>query len=181
MARPLLSAIARSLPSETQFENRLRDLSLRDRDAVLTHFGRSLPEFGLVIALPDAEKMGRALARSHGAQVVLAQPSNAGPLDGSVGGTAQRWSLPAPAAQTGELHTAVIVTRHLQCGLPELLVALLAARRGWSVRAVAAVVERSNFQGRTRLELQGIAVHAALQIADTPRGLELERRFPHPE
>lgn len=177
MARPLLSAIARSLPSETQFENRLRDLSLRDRDAVLTHFGRSLPEFGLVIALPDAEKMGRALARSHGAQVVLAQPSGTGPLNGP----AQRWSLPAPAAQTGELHTAVIVTRHLQCGLPELLVALLAARRGWNVRAVAAVVERSNFQGRTRLELQGIAVHAALQIADTPRGLELERRFPHPE
>lgn len=186
MAKTLLAAIAKVLPSETQFEDRLRDLSLRDRDAVLDHFNLILPDFDVVIALPDAEKMARALARLRGTPVVLAQPEvtalagldPAAPANRGSDEHTNHWSLPTPAPLPEDLQTAVVVTRHLQCGLPELLIALLAAKRGWTVRAVAAVVERSNFQGRTRLELQGMAVHAALQIADTPRGLELERRFP---
>ncbi|QLG11374.1 hypothetical protein HLB42_11720 [Deinococcus sp. D7000] len=192
MAQTLLAVITKALPSETQFEDRLRDLSLRDRTAVLEHFDRLMPDFDVVIALPDAERMARGLARLRGTPVVLAQP------DGTADPTVARdhsghkdvempdehpnhWSLPTPDPLPEDLHTAVILTQQLQDGLPELLIALLAAKRGWSVGAVAAVVERSNFRGRTRLELQGMAVHAALQLADTPRGLELERRFPSPE
>lgn len=179
MARPLLAVITKTLPSETQFEDCLRDLSLRDRTAVLEHFDRLLPEFGVVIAVPDTERMARGLARLRGTPVVLARPD--GPTADAPDEQPNRWSLPTPDPLPEDLQTAVMLTRQLQDGLPELLIALLAARRGWTVGAVAAVVERSNFRGRTRLELQGMAVHAALQLADTPRGLELERRFPNPD
>ncbi|MFK7602262.1 hypothetical protein ACI3L1_08635 [Deinococcus sp. SM5_A1] len=192
MARPLLAVLTRALPSETLFEDRLSDLSLRDRTAVLDHLDLLMPDFDLVIALPDAEKMARGLARMRGTPIIVAQP------DGTLSAETEHkqfngesadlpdeevnhWSLPTPDPLPGDIRTAVILTRQLQDGLPELLVALLAAKRGWTVRAVAAVVERTNFRGRTRLELQGMAVHAALQIADTPRGLEPERRFPNPE
>ncbi|CAM3630849.1 hypothetical protein [Deinococcus frigens] len=192
MAHPLLAVITRALPSETQFENRLRDLSLGDRAAVLDHFDLLLPDFDVVIALPDAEKMARGLARLRGTPVVLAQPYGTAPPDarqnrpdGQVlnlpDANSNHWSLPTPDPLPEDLQTAVLLTRQLQDGLPELLVALLAAKRGWTVGTVATVVERTNFRGRTRLELQAMTVHAALQIADTPRGLELERRFPHPE
>lgn len=192
MARPLLAVITRALPSETLFEDRLSDLSLRDRTAVLDHFDLLMPGFDVVITLPDAEKVARGLARMRGTPVVVAQPNgsvspeteheqpsaeNAEVPDEEV----NHWSLPTPDPLPEDVRTAVILTRQLQDGLPELLVTLLAAKRGWTVCAVAAVVERTNFRGRTRLELQGMAVHAALQIADTPRGLELEKRFPHPE
>ncbi|CAM4083541.1 hypothetical protein [Deinococcus marmoris] len=192
MARPLLAVITRALPSETLFEDRLSDLSLRDRAAVLDHLDLLMPGFDVVIALPDAEKMARGLARMRGTPVVVAQPDGtASPETEDEHPNAEsaelpdeevnHWSLPTPDPLPEDIRTAVILTRQLQDGLPELLVALLAAKRGWTVRAVAAVVERTNFRGRTRLELQGMAVHAALQIADTPRGLELERRFPNPE
>jgi hypothetical protein len=192
MAQSLLAVITRALPSETQFEDRLRDLSLRDRTAVLDHFDLTLPGFDVVITLPDAEWMARVLGRMRGTPVVVAQPDTTMLPVGrqrpsseqgaeAPGEQPNHWSLPTPESLPEDLQTAVILTRQLQDGLPELLVALLAARRGWTVDAVAAVVERSNFRGRTRLELQGMAVQAALQIADTPRGLEVERRFPHPE
>ncbi len=192
MAQSLLAVITRALPSETQFEDRLRDLSLGDRTAVLDHFDLTLLDFDVVIALPDAERLARVLGRMRGTPVVVAQPdttvlAEAMPAPSGEPGAEiadeqpNHWSLPTPEPLPEDLQTAVILTRQLQDGLPELLVALLAAKRGWSVGAVAAVVERTNFRGRTRLELQGMAVQAALQIADTPRGLEVERRFPHPE
>ncbi|OLV17438.1 hypothetical protein BOO71_0008812 [Deinococcus marmoris] len=180
------------MPSETLFEDRLSDLSLRDRAAVLDHLDLLVPDFDVVIALPDAEKMARGLARMRGTPVVMAQPNGTAPSEAGPQTSSQEaadlpdeatnhWSLPTPDPLPEDIQTAVILTRQLQDGLPELLVALLAAKRGWTVRAVVAVVERTNFRGRTRLELQGMAVHAVLQIADTPRGLELERRFPNPE
>ena len=192
MAQSLLAVITRALPSETQFEDRLRDLSLRDRTAVLDHFNLTLPYFDVVIALPEAERMARVLGRMRGTPVVVALPDPTTLEEGSPGPSGEQgaeapdeqpnhWSLPTPDPLPEDLQTAVILTRQLQDGLPELLIALLAAKRGWTVSAVAAVVERTNFKGRTRLELQGMAVQTALQIADTPRGLEVERRFPHPE
>ncbi|MDV6373437.1 hypothetical protein [Deinococcus arenicola] len=181
--RPL-AALTQAYPSETHLENRLRDLTARDRAAAVDHFSLVLPEFDVLIALPDAETIGSGLAHLRGTPTVLAPPEVSGVAEACAPehlpvNTPDRWTFTRPGALPTNIRTAVIVSQHLKGGLPELLTALLAARQGWTVQAVAVVVERTNNRGRTRLELQGMTVRAALQLADTPRGLELERRIPH--
>ncbi|GGL99986.1 hypothetical protein [Deinococcus aerophilus] len=168
MPSPLLAAVSRLLPSEDRVLTWLRDPRPRERQEVTEQFSVVLREFDVVIGLPDAQPVAHALSRLRGTPMVVAAHNT----------RTGHWTLPP---LQGELRSAVIVTHQLRSGLPELEVALLAAAHGCAVHSVAATLERTNDQGRSRLELQDIVVYAAVQLADTPEGLALERRFPQPD
>lgn len=158
MAPTFRETVAAALPSEDHLHARLAALSRRDWENLAFWFAAILPEVDAVLALPDAVPLATALARARGIPVL----------------NALTWRQ-EEARGSGE---AVLVTRHLTDGLPELEALLRAERRGLRVLTVAAAVERSNALGRTRLELQQVPVRAAVRLADTPAGLTFERRTP---
>ncbi|GHF56818.1 orotate phosphoribosyltransferase [Deinococcus metalli] len=148
--------------------SRLHNLSEKDVQSVVDEFVVGLPEFDAVIGLPGAEALARALAALRGTPAVLVHRD---PESGW-------WTFGAePAERTQQ---AVIVTEHFTDGLPELEVVVHASKLGYLVQWVACAVERTNEPGRSRLELQGLHILPAVQLADTPRGLVMERRFPQP-
>jgi len=156
-------SVAATLPSETQLRERLAALPDRDWEALAAVFAAALPDLDALIAPPGPGRLAQALARLRGIPLLdlMAPP---GP-DGE---------------QTGlEIGLEVaLVTDHLGDGIEELTALLRAERRGLRVRGVAAAIARSGARGRTRLELQALRVHAAVQLADTPGGLAFERRTP---
>lgn len=154
------------LPSEEALVSRLRALRPEDHRSIVEHLGLSLGEFDVVIAMPQALDLAAHLARSRGTEVVTAER----------GEESGQWTLLPGAPES--VQRAVLLTDHFQDGLGELEVVLQAAKQGYLVDAVACAVERTNDRGRSRLELQGLQVRAVAQVADTPRGLVLERRIP---
>lgn len=153
-------AIAATLPSEQRLRSWLTELPERDWAALAGLFAAGLPELDGVIAPPDLAGLAKALARARGIGVL------------------DLTAAPAPLPAGWIAGEVALVTDHLTDGLPELTALLRAERRGLQVRAVVAAVERTGSRGRTRLELQGLRVQAAVQLADTPRGLAFERRTP---
>lgn len=152
-------SVAASLPSETRLRERLAALPERDWEALAALFAAALPELDAVIAPPGSAGLAGALARLRGVPLLdLSAPPQ--PDSGAPG------------------QEVVLVTDHLGDGVAELTTLLRAERRGLRVRVVAAAIDRSGARGRTRLELQDLRVHAAVQLADTPAGLAFERRTP---
>ncbi len=180
------------LPDEEKLLSRLHTLNGRDRQGLAEYFGITLPEFDLMVAMPHTEPLAEDLAKLRGLSLVVAQHNE----------QTDTWHLPfAPQkderedqpeinefstssdirnAAKGDVRSVVIITDQLNTGISELKIALLAGIRGWRVLTIAAIVERTNTTGRARVELQGINIRTAVQIADTPRGLVMERRFPQP-
>ena len=166
MASSFRSMVSSLLSSEERLLSRLRELSEKDLQSIVDYFSVSLREFDVVIGLPGAPELAQALALLRGTPLILATRDE----------DSGWWVMDADAAEATQ--TAVIVTDHFTDGLPELEIVVQASKLGYLVEAVACAIERTNDRGRSRLELQGLAVGAAVQIADTPRGLVMERRFP---
>lgn len=155
--------IATTLPSEERLRARLAQMSAGEWDNLAQVFAAALPELDAVLALPGAAELAQSLARARGVT----------PLDAALPGEVDTWLPLIPPS--GEV---VLVTDHLQGGGPELEAVALATGHGLRVLAVAAAVERTSAGARSRLELQGVRVYTALQLADTPNGLVFERRAP---
>ncbi|UQN10138.1 hypothetical protein [Deinococcus sp. QL22] len=163
------NVIAAALPSETTLGARLATLDARDWARVADRFSAVLPEFGAVIALPRATHLASLLSEARGVPTLHATP------DAHNGHWALRGLDPTI---TGE---AILVTEQLAEGIAELEVLLLAASQRLNVIAVVSGVERTPAGGRSRLELQEVAVWSAVQLAQTPAGWVLERRRPPAE
>lgn len=166
MASSFRSVVSSLLPSEERLLSRLRELSENDLQSIVDYFSVSMREFDVVIGLPGARELAQALAELRGTPLILATRDE----------ESGWWVMDADAAELTQ--TAVIVTDHFTDGLPELEIVVQASKLGYLVEAVACAIERTNDRGRSRLELQGLEVGAAVQIADTPTGLVMERRFP---
>lgn len=146
--------------------SRLQNLNEKDIQSISDEFVVGLPEIDAVIGLPGAEGLAQALATLRGLPLIMAHREE----------TSGWWSFDTePAERTQQ---AVIVTEHFTDGLPELEVVVQASKLGYLVEWVACAIERTNEPGRSRLELQGLQILPAVQLADTPRGLVMERRFP---
>lgn len=155
--------IAATLPSEERLLARLAQMSPQEWADLAQVFAAALPELDAVLSLPGGAHLAASLARARGVML----------LDAALPGEVDSWLPLIPPS--GEV---VLVTEHLQGGGPELEAVALATSHGLRVVAVAAAVERTSAGARGRLELQGVRVYTALQLADTPRGLVFERRAP---
>ncbi len=146
--------------------SRLQNLNEKDIQSVADEFALGLPEIDAVIGLPGAEGLARALAKLRGLPLIVVHREE----------ESGWWAFDAePAERTQQ---AAIVTEHFTDGLPELEVVVQASKLGYLVQWVACAIERTNEPGRSRLELQGLQILPVVQLADTPRGLVMERRFP---
>lgn len=167
----LLSAEAlQALPPGKRLEDHLSHLDRAAWQELAEKLNLLLPECGLLIGLPGSAALLGEVAALRGIPGIQAL------LDETTG----HWTLPqraGPEFAVGE--SAVILTTELGNGERELEVLLVAARRGLKVPVVAAAVEHTNAAGRARIELQGVTLHAAVKVADTPQGPRLERRIPH--
>ncbi|MFC3833160.1 MULTISPECIES: hypothetical protein [Deinococcus] len=168
MAPSFRSVVSSLLPSEERLMSRLQNLSEKDVLSIVDEFVVGLPEFDAVIGLPGAEDLARSLASLRGVPAVLVTRDT----------ESGWWSF--DTEPTERTQHAVIVTEHFTDGLPELEAVVQASKLGYLVQWVACAVERTNEPGRSRLELQGLTILPAVQLADTPRGLVMERRFPQP-
>lgn len=72
----------------------------------------------------------------------------------------------------------VLASDVLHHGLRVMETVLLLRSAGIEVLGLACLLEFSSQSGRTRAELIGVPVRAALKLAGTPRGLIVERRTP---
>ncbi|UQN04885.1 hypothetical protein [Deinococcus sp. QL22] len=160
------NVIAAALRSEDTLAARLARLELQDWAGVADRFSALLPEFAAVIALPSAAHLASLLSEARGVPTLNATP------DAQSG----HWTLlNLDPDVTGD---AILVTEQLAEGITELEVLLLAVSRQLNVIAVVTGVERTPAGGRSRLELQGVTVWSAVQLAQTPNGWVLERRLP---
>ncbi|MFD2609265.1 hypothetical protein ACFSR9_07415 [Deinococcus taklimakanensis] len=163
------ATIASLMLYEERLNLRLASLTLKDVRELADWASRALPEVDGLICLPHASALGTALGQLRGLPVVTAEfNTETGML-----------TLPPEDRRDRFLGRDLgLVTTHLQGGLPELELCLRSVLPDLRVTQVITAVERTNAGGRARLELQGVQVHAALLLADTPRGLVFERRFP---
>lgn len=168
MSASFRAVVASLLPSEERVLARLHDLKDAERSGVVDYFGVALQEFDVVIGMPSVTGLAELLAERRGVPLIHAFQ------DGERG----RWTLDTDAAEA--MQTAVIVADHFTDGLPELEVVVQASRLGYLVETVACAIERTSDLGRSRLELNGLNIRAAVQVAHSPKGLVLERRFPQP-
>lgn len=125
-------------------------------------FAARLPEFDAVVAMPGARVMAEQVARMRGVPLLEILDTAGGP------------QLP-PSDLRGD---ALLLTTHLKTGEAEAAVAAQAAARGLQVTVLGTAVERTSQGGRNRLTPGGVTVRAAMQVADTPDGLNIERRTP---
>ena len=159
------------------FRNALLSLLPASEDVLLRHlstlqdsdwtplaelFAARLPEFDAVIAMPDAHSMAQQVAHMRGVPLLDVQASESGIQlqTGGVGGE------------------ALLLTAHLKAGDAEAEATAQAKAQGLQVTVVGAAVERTSLGGRNRLTPHGVTVRAAMQVADTPDGLNIERRAP---
>lgn len=169
MPQSFRAVVTNLLPSEERLLAHLDNLSDAELTGLAEFFSLTLPEVDAVIALPGAAFLAHAFANLRGLPVIMAQPH----------GESGRLALDTdPATET---QSALIMSMHFSSGLPELEAVVQASRLGFLVSTVACALERTSLMGRSRLELQGIQVKSAVLVADTPRGLSLERRVPQPD
>ncbi|MFC5847413.1 hypothetical protein [Deinococcus petrolearius] len=151
---PFRAAVAAQLPSELAVERLLGAMTAQGWQEVGTVFAARLPEFGVVVAAPDAQELARAVARVRGVPVL------GGDWTGEPG---------APA---------LVLTGQLRQGEPERDAVLAARAQGLCVEVLGAAIERTSLGGRHLLGGVGVRVRAAVQLADAPWGLLFERRAP---
>lgn len=157
------NALLSLLPtSEDVLVRQLSTMQDRDWTPLAELFAARLPEFDAVIAMPDTQLMAQQVARMRGVPLLDAQFSESGLqlYAGGIGGE------------------ALLLTAHLKAGDAEADVTEQAKAQGLRVTVVGAAVERTSLGGRNRLTLHGVTVRAAMQVADTPGGLNIERRAP---
>ncbi|MVN86101.1 hypothetical protein GO986_04915 [Deinococcus sp. HMF7620] len=159
------NAIASVLPSAEDMRARLLDLPGAAVQAVAEYFSARLPDVDILVALPGAEALAQAASSLRGTYLVHFDPVRG------------LHDVP-PLQDIRGVPTAALVTAELSDAHTELQALLSAEHLGWQVRAVAAAVERTNGPARARLELQGVPLLVPVLLADTPRGLVFERRFP---
>lgn len=150
--------------SESALLGHLGGLQPRDWQSLAELFAARLPDFDAVIAMPGAEALAAQVARMRGVPLWPAGEAGDPPPDRGL----------ANPSGPG----ALLLTVHLGSGEPELAVVEQAAARGVAVRLLGAGVERTSQGARARLLEAGTQVRAAVQLADTPGGLTLERRTP---
>ena len=156
-------ALTALLPApEDTLHRHLQQMEERDWAPLAELFAARLPEFDAVVALSGAETLGEQVAQMRGVPLLHA---GAGALSGPQG---------AGAVQ-GE---ALLLTPQLGNGDAELAALQQAREQGLNVTVLGTAVERTSLGGRQRLTQLGVTVRAALQLADTPEGLNLERRAP---
>lgn len=154
MLAPFRELVSQSFDSAEHLDQTLGQLTRPDWQPVAELFNVRLPEFDAVYAMPGAELLGEAVASARGVPEVRTQG----------------WpDVP------GEL---LILSAQLKDALPEEAVLFQARQKGWQVMLVAAAVEHTNVNGRSRLTGHSLTVRAAVQVASTPRGLTFERRSP---
>ena len=149
------------VPEDT-LRSHLQQMNAQDWAPLAEVFAARLPEFDAVIALPGTEVLGEQVAQMRGVPLLRADLSAGQP----------HWQ---DMTVTGE---ALLLTAHLESGETELAAMQQAQAQGLSVPVLAAAVERTSLGGRQRLTQAGTVIRAALQLADTPDGLNLERRAP---
>ena len=166
MKNAFREALTALLPvAEDTLQRHFQTMKAADWTPVAELFAARLPEFDTVIALPDAESLGEQVARMRGVPLLQVVREESGvSLDGGA-------VLTTPAE-------AVLLTAHLGSSDEELSALAQAKAQGLRVSVIGAAVERTSLGGRQRLKLEGVTVRATLQLADTPQGLNLERRTP---
>ncbi|MFC4637159.1 hypothetical protein [Deinococcus hohokamensis] len=170
MSNLLSAEVLQAMPPGGRLDEYLAHLDHAAWQDVAEELNLLLPECGLLIGLPGSDHLLHAVASLRGVPSIQAH------LHEVTG----HWTLPhLTACGLPDGERAVILTAELGSGERELEVLLVAARRGLEVPVVAAAVEHTNAGGRARIELQGVILHAAVQVADTPKGPRLERRIPH--
>lgn len=156
-------ALTSLLPApQDALQRHLGQMSAAEWAALSEVLAARLPEFDAVIALPGAEVLGEQVAQMRGVPLLRADLGTGRP----------RWD---DTALTGE---ALLVTAQLESGEAELAAVQQARAQGLTVPVLAAAVERTSLGGRQRLTQTGAVIRAALQLADTPHGLNVERRAP---
>ena len=157
-------ALTALLPApEDTLRLHLQQMTAQDWAPLADLFAARLPEFDAVVALPGAETLGEQVAQMRGVPLLRA---GAGALSG-----------PAGAGGQGE-GEALLLTPQLGTGDAELAALQQARDQRLNITVLGTAVERTSLGGRQRLTQLGITVRAALQLADTPEGLNLERRTP---
>lgn len=155
--------IVQVLPDAVAVQGLLETMTGQGWQPLAEVYAATLPEADLLVALPGAELLAGEVARMRGIPLLLAHQLPAAELE-SVAPTARE---------------ALMITAHLQDGTAERKAAQQLEQLGLEVVAVAAAVERTNMGARRDLNDLGIRVLAAVQLADTPDGLILERRAPN--
>lgn len=154
-----LPSLVTLLPAgEDTVTTHLQALTPADWQPVAELFDARLPHFDAVITLPDSRELAEQVAQLRGVPLLLARADH----------------LTGPAV-SGE---AVLLTLHLGSSEPIMQAIAAAQARGLSIGIVGAATERTNLSARQHLAQRGVIVRAALQLADTPRGLQIERRNP---
>lgn len=159
-------AIAVALPAEGTLQARLVTLDTHEWAGVADHFSALLPEFGAVIALPSAAPLALLLSQARGVPTLKATPE----------AHSGHWTLLGPVQAVTD--NTILVTEQLAEGVAEMEVLLLATAQPLNVIAVVAGIEFTPAGGRSQLEMQGVAVWSAVQLAQAPTGWILERRLP---
>ncbi|AAF11306.1 hypothetical protein [Deinococcus radiodurans] len=156
-------ALTALLPApEDTLRLHLQQMTAQDWAPLADLFAARLPEFDAVVALPGAETLGEQVAQMRGVPLLHA-------------GTR---ALSGPQGASAVQGEALLLTPQLGSGDAELAALQQARDQGLNVTVLGTAVERTSLGGRQRLTQLGVTVRAALQLADTPEGLNLERRTP---
>lgn len=151
---PFRAAVAAQLPSEPALSRLLETMAAREWAALGSVFAARLPEFDVVVAVPGAQELARAVAGARGVPVL------SGP-----------WTGPEGAQ-------AFVLGVQLLGGEAERGAVLAARQQGLTVDMLGTAIERTSWGGRQLLGGLGVRVRAAVQVADAPWGLLFERRAP---
>ncbi|MFC4455547.1 hypothetical protein [Deinococcus sonorensis] len=147
-------------------EKRLEGLHSQDNAfwaELAAQLAPQLPPAEILLVLPGGEPLAGALAAHLKLPFQVLHHASGAP---------DHWVLPdAPLPSFG-----LLVTTYLTTGVPEMELSVLAQRAGCELRTVVCAVERSTAGGRHRLLQLGVNTLAGQRIAETPRGLILERR-----
>lgn len=170
MSNALHDLLESSLHSEDQLRVKLHELSQVMTLATGRELAARAPDDAdVVVALPEAAGLARAVAAQRGLSMVRASRE---PIEEVHLRATDYWLPQAPLA--GKTR-ALLVSAYLESGLPEVQIAAGLRQLGLEVVGLACAAERTG-EGRNHLEVQAVPVTSVVQIAGTPRGLVFDRR-----
>lgn len=175
MPTRLQERVAGALPGERDVMGALGALPGEAWGEAALTLAANLPAFDVVLAVSGVgETFGERLAAQAGVPLALARntPAHAPQPPGQW--RFERWTVERRLL-TGR-RRALLASALLADGVPELELAALALQAGLEVIGAACAVEFSTRGARSRLDMRGVRVHALLQLAHTPQGLQFERR-----
>lgn len=148
--------VAQAMTSPAALDAELGQMERGDWQGVAELFAARLPEFDAVYAMPGAQDLALLVAQTRGVPVLTDE-------------------TPISLLGEGEI---IVLSAHLKDGEAEEKAMRALAQQGWRVLLVVTALEQTTRGARPRLAEQGVPVRAALQVAETPRGLVFERRSP---